>query len=237
MSGERKIFDCSGGVGLVGCRYGNFGVGDRLDIRLENRLDVRGVGCEDGENLDYDGRGGLNWVGGGSGRDGGCAGGRDKGAAGISKGEELYMKGMRLLERTKSNRECKKKELEVRNSERLTSKPHVARKSHCSGVGSVFREAGFLKKMLKDQSDRQKLRKSMEDEKLKEECTFHPKTNKISNEIVLHRRMDIGSALAGFEKLYNMSKISGRRQSEHMSKCYSPKSFPYKPILHPTPPT
>ena len=143
---------------------------------------------------------------------------------------------MKLLEETKSNREWKKKELEVRDSERVTFKPHIQRNSHCSEVSSVFREAGFLKKMLKDQSDRRKLRKSMENEKLKEECTFHPKTNKISNEIVRHRSMDMGSALAGFEKLYNMSKISGRRQSEHMSKCYSPKSFPYKPTLHPTPP-
>lgn len=162
----------------------------------------------------------------------------DKGAGRgeINKGEELYMKGMKLLEETKSQRDCKKKELEVRDSERLTFKPHIARNSQCSGVGSVFREAGFLKKMLKDQSDRQKLRKSMDNEKLKEECTFKPKINKISNEIVRHRSMDMGSALAGFEKLYNMSKISGRRQSEHMSKCYSPKPFPYKPSLHPTPP-
>ena len=84
----------------------------------------------------------------------------------------------------------------------------------------MFKEEDFLKKMLSDKKDRNNFRQSLENQKLKEECTFHPKIDKISNEIVRNRSMDIGSALSGFEKLYNMSKISGRRQSEHMSKCY-----------------
>lgn len=140
-----------------------------------------------------------------------------------NKGEELYMKGLKILENSKVNQHELKKDIEQRNSVGLTFKPKIG-KSH-KRVQSVFKETDFMEKLIDDKERKRSLVAEKCNNEVMSKCSFKPKTNKISNEII-RNKTDMG--MSKHENLYSLSKY----KKDNYDKISKETSCTFKPYLY-----
>lgn len=144
-----------------------------------------------------------------------------------NKGEEQYQKGIKIKENSKQSISQLAKELEERNSIGLTFNPKIS-KTH-KRVQSHFKGDKFLDRMLEDQYERRSVIIEQRNSVHKDNCTFKPSINKISDEIVKNKTMDCGIVMPAHENLHNYSKIRKNNLITFAEACLANTGHNFKP--------